>query len=301
MVCVRRAGGDRPRGVARVAPNARVGGLDLRRGAVIASDAEREVVRMLGEVLGEEGELDEVIAAWIEVVPRVLGAFALEVTVTGEMTHRRRHGRGEIDVVRTWRSAGFETTLGVSGLEPLEAGRALEMAGRWLVAAIGAVASRRRVEAARFDASRAARVHRATEALWLDLLATEPDAVFELGPDGVASARNAAARVGREDEGVMARVRASTPTRVGERALVRLLPRTPPALGERVATCVGKWRLTARQRDVLTRTLHGRSRREIAEELGCSEGAIDRHVAAIFRRAKVRDRMELALAVVSAP
>ena len=273
--------------------------MDLRR-AVIASGAEREVVRVLGDVLGEEGELDEVIAVWIEVVPRVLGALALEVTVTGEMTHRRRHGRGEIDAVRTWRSEGFETTLGVSGLDPLEAGRALEMTGRWLVAAIGAVASRRRVEAARFDASHAARVRRATEALWLDLLATEPDAVFELGPDGEASARNAAARVGREDECVMARVRASTPTRVGERALVRL-PRTRPELGERVATCVAKWRLTARQRDVLERTLHGRSRREIAEELGCSEGAIDRHVAAIFRRAKVRDRMELALAVVSAP
>lgn len=285
--------------MARLAPDTRGGGLDLRSDAVIGSDAEREVVRVLGHVL-VDGSLDEVVAAWIEVAPRVLGASTIEVTVFGEMMCRRRHGIGEVDVVRTWRSEGFETTLGVSGLDPLEAGRALEMTGRWLVAAIGAVASRRRVEAARLDASRAAAVRRATEALWLDLLATEPDAVFEVGPDGVPIARNAAARRVREDEASMARVCATSAVWVGERALVRL-PRTPPELGDRVTTCVAKWRLTARQRDVLERTLRGRSRREIAEELGCSEGAIDRHLAAIFLRAKVRDRMGLALAVVSAP
>ncbi|MCU0673240.1 MAG: hypothetical protein MUE69_10665, partial [Myxococcota bacterium] len=117
--------------MARLAPDTRGGGLDLRSDAVIGSDAEREVVRVLGHVL-VDGSLDEVVAAWIEVAPRVLGASTIEVTVFGEMMCRRRHGIGEVDVVRTWRSEGFETTLGVSGLDPLEAGRALEMTGRWL-------------------------------------------------------------------------------------------------------------------------------------------------------------------------
>lgn len=261
--------------------------------------AECEVARVLGRALDEEASVEGIVAAWVEVAPRALGVSALEVTLVGELTYRRRHGTGAMDVVRTWKAEGFEVTLGVAGREPSALRHALEATGSWLVRALDAVASRRRASAARANAIEAARVRRAAEALWLDLLATEPEPVFEIAPSGEAIARNAAARLLREDAHVMTQVSTASTTRVGERTLVRL-PRRPPVLQDRVASCVTKWRLTARQSDVLERTLRGRNRREIAEELGCSEGAIDRHLSTIFLRANVRDRMELVLAVVGA-
>lgn len=263
-----------------------------------STGAECEVARVLGHALEEEVSVEGIVAAWVDVAPRALGVSALEVALVGELTHRRRHGTGAMDVVRTWKAEGFEVTLGVAGREPSALRHALAT-GSWLVRALDAVASRRRASAARANAIEAARVRRAAEALWLDLLATEPDAVFEIGPSGEAIARNTAARLLREDAHAMTQVSTASTTRVGERVLVRL-PRRPPVLQERVASCVTNWRLTVRQSDVLERTLRGRNRREIAEELGCSEGAIDRHLATIFLRANVRDRMELVLAVVGA-
>lgn len=54
-----------------------------------------------------------------------------------------------------------------------------------------------------------------------------------------------------------------------------------------------RWRLTKRQTQVLAVVVHGRSNREVAEELHCAENTVELHVTQILRRAGVKSRAEL--------
>jgi DNA-binding CsgD family transcriptional regulator len=54
--------------------------------------------------------------------------------------------------------------------------------------------------------------------------------------------------------------------------------------------------LTAREIDVLRRTAMGRTNADVAEELGVSVHAVKFHLASIFRKLKVHNRTEAAVA-----
>lgn len=55
-------------------------------------------------------------------------------------------------------------------------------------------------------------------------------------------------------------------------------------------------KLTPRQMDVLRCLAHGKSNKEIAYELGLSQGTVKIHIAAIFRAFKVRNRTQAVIA-----
>ena len=54
--------------------------------------------------------------------------------------------------------------------------------------------------------------------------------------------------------------------------------------------------LTQRQREVLERLRQGKSNKQIAHELGLSEGTVKIHMTAIFKSLGVRNRTQAAMA-----
>lgn len=60
---------------------------------------------------------------------------------------------------------------------------------------------------------------------------------------------------------------------------------------------IGDWRLTRRQSQVLAAAGRGLSNREIGATLHCSESTVEKHLTAIFARARVGSRAALLAAV----
>jgi DNA-binding CsgD family transcriptional regulator len=54
-----------------------------------------------------------------------------------------------------------------------------------------------------------------------------------------------------------------------------------------------RWRLTKRQAQVLGIVVHGKSNKEVAEELHCAENTVELHITQLLRRAGVKSRAEL--------
>ncbi len=54
-----------------------------------------------------------------------------------------------------------------------------------------------------------------------------------------------------------------------------------------------RWRLTKRQAQVLAVVVHGKSNKEVAEELHCAENTVELHITQLLRRAGVKSRAEL--------
>lgn len=73
----------------------------------------------------------------------------------------------------------------------------------------------------------------------------------------------------------------------GEGRDVNLVPPTDPQLAQL---------LTHRQREVLDRLREGKSNKQIAHELGLSEGTVKIHMTAIFKSLGVRNRTQAAMA-----
>ena len=59
--------------------------------------------------------------------------------------------------------------------------------------------------------------------------------------------------------------------------------------------------LTARQRQIATLVGQAKSNKQIAYELGLTEGTVKEYVSQIFRKLKVRNRTELAVVAHRAP
>jgi DNA-binding NarL/FixJ family response regulator len=81
-----------------------------------------------------------------------------------------------------------------------------------------------------------------------------------------------------------------TVLREGADAEARSLPPTDPQLEQL---------LTHRQREVLQRLREGKSNKQIAHELGLSEGTVKIHMTAIFKSLGVRNRTQAAMAFPS--
>lgn len=54
-----------------------------------------------------------------------------------------------------------------------------------------------------------------------------------------------------------------------------------------------RWHLTKRQTQVLAIVVHGKSNKEVAEELQCAENTVELHITQLLRRAGVKSRAEL--------
>ena len=72
----------------------------------------------------------------------------------------------------------------------------------------------------------------------------------------------------------------------------------PPEVGARLADRIPLSDLTARERLVLTLLVRGRRNRQIAEELGISEGTVKSHVSNIMLKLGVADRTEAATVAI---
>jgi DNA-binding NarL/FixJ family response regulator len=58
-------------------------------------------------------------------------------------------------------------------------------------------------------------------------------------------------------------------------------------------TAAARWRLTPRERDVLSEICRGHSNKEIAQSLGCAVRTVDIHVSSILRKSGTRSRAEV--------
>src|SRR5262245_10496669 len=72
----------------------------------------------------------------------------------------------------------------------------------------------------------------------------------------------------------------------------------PAAVANNLATRTPNSALTVRERDVLGLIVKGQSNREIAAELGITEGTVKCHVNVILSRLGVNDRTEAAVAAL---
>jgi len=72
----------------------------------------------------------------------------------------------------------------------------------------------------------------------------------------------------------------------------------PPEIGARLADRIPRSELTARERLVLALLVRGRRNRQIAEELGISEGTVKVHVSNIMLKLGVSDRTEAATVAI---
>jgi DNA-binding CsgD family transcriptional regulator len=79
--------------------------------------------------------------------------------------------------------------------------------------------------------------------------------------------------------------------------------RTPPAkeaLGEAFTAAVRRWKLTARQAQVLELVARGLTNELIAESLGVGRGTVEFHLSAVFDKAGVSNRATLIVRVLEA-
>jgi DNA-binding NarL/FixJ family response regulator len=72
----------------------------------------------------------------------------------------------------------------------------------------------------------------------------------------------------------------------------------PPEIAKRLAARIPRSELTERERGVLALVVRGRRNREIADELGITEGTVKTHVANILNKLGVTDRTEAATAAI---
>jgi DNA-binding NarL/FixJ family response regulator len=72
----------------------------------------------------------------------------------------------------------------------------------------------------------------------------------------------------------------------------------PPEIAARLASRIPRSELTDRERTVLRLVVRGRRNREIAEELGISEGTVKTHVGNILLKLGVADRTEAATVAI---
>ena len=72
----------------------------------------------------------------------------------------------------------------------------------------------------------------------------------------------------------------------------------PPGVGDRLAQRMGAEDLTARELEVLTLVVHGRSNKQIATSLGIAEKTARIHVSNILGKIGVSDRTQAAIAAI---
>ena len=80
---------------------------------------------------------------------------------------------------------------------------------------------------------------------------------------------------------------------IGFLAILRGAPPPSPALDEALRAAAGRWKLTARQREVMELVGKGLTNDLIAETLGIGKGTVEYHLSGIFDKAGVSNRSTL--------
>jgi DNA-binding CsgD family transcriptional regulator/PAS domain-containing protein len=280
------------------------------------SDASVSVVESLGRALAMELRLEAIGDVVLrELVPatRAAGVVFSATTHDAESAVVRSAGVRRGERLAQPLQHGDRTLGAVSlwvGEDAREAQRVLAAVAPWLGLALAAVRGRHDTLEAqrRAEAARARRM--ASEARFFEALARHPEAVFLVDEEGQVQACNTAAeeRAARDPEGVVRWIASAgasasaevwpVPLSDGVLHLILAPSAAARSLPELAAAASDAWRLTARQSDILLRTLEGLRSREIASALGCAEVTIEKHLTAVFRKAGVRDRQALVVAVL---
>lgn len=93
-------------------------------------------------------------------------------------------------------------------------------------------------------------------------------------------------------------------TSLGEGGAPSREPASKPApdqSAERVRIAAKRWHLSSRQADVLELIVEGKTNKEIANELGCSEGNVEAHVSQVLKKSGAANRAMLVGRVWSEP
>lgn len=136
---------------------------------------------------------------------------------------------------------------------------------------------------------------------WLDAPA------FIVAANGEVAHANAVgvARLDRDRQAVEARLReaiagqdaASDVARISSPGLgsvhLVVLREAEATFDQRVVLAFDRWRLTAREVEVLRMIAVGDSNKEIARRLECHEGTVERHVTSILRKSRCESRSRL--------
>jgi DNA-binding CsgD family transcriptional regulator len=134
------------------------------------------------------------------------------------------------------------------------------------------------IGAAAFIASAAGHVMHANSAATA-LLERSPRATRDLVRDQIAAC---------EDASFVARIDAP-----GIRECFLVVLRDGKDFEARIQQATVAWRVTAREREVLRRVVRGDSNKEIALQLQCHEGSVERHVTSLLRKSRSDSRSRL--------
>jgi two-component system, NarL family, nitrate/nitrite response regulator NarL len=66
----------------------------------------------------------------------------------------------------------------------------------------------------------------------------------------------------------------------------------PPGAGD-IAAIAEQWKLTPKQRQILSFVIRGMTNKEIAAEAHCAEGTVELHLASLLRKTKAENRATL--------
>ena len=277
--------------------------------------ARARIVEELGVELASRSDVHAIAEVVLEGMIATLGADGAQVDLMSseqaEPAPLRARGcrRGD-PLVRTLEHGGERVGVLRVWTPPATTGEtlaALDVVTPWIAVALGTTLERARHARALAEAEAAREgAERALEAV----LTAHPGCAFVLDGLGRVTALSADAKrtLAADTKETLARLAGAVgapsapgfdvlPVRIGVRIdRIVIIERASGAWSfeERIARAAERWGLTPRQREALDRMARGMSNREIAQDLGCAEVTVESHLTAIYRRAAVGGRSQLA-------
>ena len=279
------------------------------------SAARARIVEQLGVELASRNDVHAIAEVVLEGLIGTLGADGAQVDLVSaeqpDPAPLRARGRRRGDaLVRALEEGGERVGVLRVWATPATTGEtlaALDVVTPWIAVALGTALERARHARALAEAEAAREgAERTLEAV----LAAHSGSAFVLDGMGRVTALSTRAKrtLAADTQGTLARLAGAVgapespgfdvlPVRIGGRTdRIVILERSSGAWSfeERIARAAELWGLTPRQREALERIARGMSNKEIAQDLGCAEVTVESHLTAIYRRAAVDGRNQLA-------
>lgn len=266
---------------------------------------ELAVIDALGRSLTGEVSTAAIADALVTALPGAAAAHGVALSCgavlvrAGGARHGRRLTRWLVDRGEPLGAL----SLWVARAEAGHAEAVLDAVVPWLTTALAAARLRNDRDAAQQRAARARAARDERERAFRRAVARYSEPVYAIDARGHVEPWNPAAKaaLARDHEAALQAIARAAgeqtevlavPLSDGVRHLVVPRRQSLPAIGRRAAE---KWGLSRRQSEVLFCALRGMRGREIAAALRCSEVTIEKHLGAIYRKARVRDRQALVL------